>query len=49
MERECHISVVDVCGICALEHVTENCATIPGLQAIYKGVMDTNDPSQEKK
>lgn len=49
MERECPINIVEVCGICALEYATKKCPTIPKFQAIYKGSMEANDPSQTNK
>jgi len=48
-KSECPINVIEFCGICALEHATDKCPSLPGLQAIYKGNVETNDFSQTNK
>lgn len=48
-ERECPLNTIKVCGICTLEHPTENFPSLPGLQAIYKGNAETIDQSQATK
>jgi len=50
MEREFPINVVEVCGInFPWNNSTEKCPTFPRFQAIYKGNMEANDPSQTNK
>ena len=49
MEREFPINSIEGHGICALEHATGKCPSLPGLQTIYKGNVETNDPSQASK
>jgi len=46
IERECPLNTIKVCGICTLEHPTEKCPSLPGLQAIYKGNVETVDQSK---
>jgi len=48
-ERECPLNTIEVCGICTLEHPTKKCPSLPGLQAIYKGSVETIDQSQATK
>ena len=34
------LNVVSLCGLCAEDHETDNCPSLPGLQAIYKGASE---------
>jgi hypothetical protein len=36
-EKECPLNVIEVCGLCTLEHPTSECPTFLELQAIYRG------------
>jgi hypothetical protein len=35
--RECPLDNVSVCAICTENHKIEDCSSLPGLEAIYKG------------
>ena len=35
--RECPLDNISVCAICVESHKTEDCPSLPGLQAIFKG------------
>ena len=48
-EREFPLNTIKICGICTLEHLTEKCPSLLGLQAIYKGSVETIDQSQATK
>lgn len=48
-ERECPINVIEVFGICDLEHETEKLTSLPNLQAIYKGNAEINYFPQTSK
>lgn len=47
--RECALNVIEICGIFTLEHPTKNFPSLLGLQAIYKGNIETIDQSQATK
>ena len=38
--KNCPLNVVSLCGLCAEDHETDNCPSLPGLQAIYKGASE---------
>ena len=48
-ERECPLNTIEVCGIFTLEHPIEKFPSLPSLQAIYKGNVETIDQSQVTK
>ena len=35
-QRKCPLNNISICHICTEEHLTDNCPSLPGLQAIYK-------------
>jgi hypothetical protein len=35
--RECPLDNISICAICVEDHKTEDCPSLPGLQAIFKG------------
>ena len=35
--KNCPLNDVSLCGLCVEDHDTNNCPSLPGLQAIYKG------------
>ena len=35
-QSECPLKNISICHICTEEHLTDNCPSFPGLQAIYK-------------
>ena len=39
--KNCSLNSISVCGVCAEDHTTENCLSLPGLQAIYKGANES--------
>jgi hypothetical protein len=43
-EKECPLNVIEICGLCTLEHPTSECPTLLELQAMYRG----GGVSQEK-
>jgi hypothetical protein len=47
--RECPLDNVSVCAICAENHKTEDCPSLPGLQAIFKGGEAPGTQSAPKK
>ena len=38
--KNCPLNSISVCGVCVEDHTTEDCPSLPGLQAIYKGAKD---------
>jgi hypothetical protein len=36
-EKECPLNVIEICGLCTLEHPTSECPTLLELQAMYRG------------
>jgi hypothetical protein len=36
--RECPLDIVWVCAICAKDHDTEECPSLPGLKVVFKEV-----------
>jgi hypothetical protein len=47
--RECPLDNVSVCAICTENHKTEDCPSLPGLQAIFKGGEAPGTQSVPKK
>jgi hypothetical protein len=47
--RECPLDNVPVCAICTENHKTEDCPSLPGLQAIFKGGEAPGTPSAPKR
>jgi hypothetical protein len=47
--RECPLDNISVCAICTKNHKTEDCPSLPGLQAIFKGGEAPGTPSAPKK
>ena len=35
--KSCPLNSISVCGVCAENHETDDCPSLPGLQAIYRG------------
>ena len=36
-KKECPLNVIEICGLCTLEHPTFECPTLLELQAMYRG------------
>jgi hypothetical protein len=36
-EKECPLNVIEICGLCTLEHPTSECPTLLELQSMYRG------------
>jgi hypothetical protein len=47
--RECPLDNISVCAICTENHKTEDCPSLPGLQAIFKGGEAPGTSSAPKK
>jgi hypothetical protein len=47
--RECPLDNISVCAICTENHKTEDCPSLPGLQAIFKGGEAPGASSAPKK
>jgi hypothetical protein len=42
--RECPLDVVRVCAICAKDHATEQCPSLPGLKVVFKEAEEETKP-----
>ena len=49
LDRKCPLNVIEICGICTLEHLTKKFPSLLSLQAIYKGNAKTIHQSQATK
>jgi hypothetical protein len=42
--RECPLDMVRTCAICAKDHATEQCPSLPGLKVIFKEAEEETEP-----